>query len=59
MEPTAAEVEEFGLAKCVKAIGTWAGWEDVDIAHFFDLMGCEASSTVHPRVLCSLPDAEF
>ena len=59
MEPTAAEVEDLGLAKCVKAIGTWAGWEEVDIGHFFDLMGFETMNTVHPRVLCSLPEAEF
>ena len=57
MEPSAAEVQSFGLDSSIMAITTWAGWNETETGHYFDLMGFDVNHDVHPRLLCMLsPD---
>ena len=57
MEPSAAEIQSFGLDSSIMAITHWAGWNETEAGHYFDLMGFDVNHDVHPRLLCMLsPD---
>jgi len=36
------------------AIAQWAGWDQTEAGHYFDLMGFDANPAIHPRLLCML-----
>jgi len=54
MEPSAAEIQSFGLESSIMAIALWAGWDQTEAGHYFDLMGFDANPAIHPRLLCML-----
>ena len=58
MEPSAAEIQSTGMETSVLAIALWAGWDQSDAGHYFELMGFELNPVVHPRLLCMLSVAQ-
>jgi len=54
MEPTSAEILELNLEHSVTAICEWAGFDQLGIKEYFDMLDFELNASIKPRLLAML-----
>ena len=54
MEPTSAEILELNLSNSLTAICEWAGFDQLGIKEYFDMLDFELTASIKPRLLAML-----
>ena len=54
MEPTSTEIAELGLVNSLTAICEWAGFDELGVKEYFEMLDFGLTASIKPRLLAML-----